>query len=100
MLWPLLYGSSIMGISYIVLHYKRSTWPYILRQLNPVHKLTYHVSKIQLSIVLSSMLKRASSRATDLRILPTIHFLNLVICILLRALDQIQGFPSNTTLFQ
>jgi hypothetical protein len=26
--------------------------------------------------------------------------LNLVLCILLRVLDQVQGFPSNATLFQ
>jgi hypothetical protein len=26
--------------------------------------------------------------------------LNLVVCILLRVLDQVQGFPSKTTLFQ
>jgi hypothetical protein len=26
--------------------------------------------------------------------------LNLVVCILLRVLDQVQGFPSNATLFQ
>jgi hypothetical protein len=33
-------------------------------------------------------------------ILQTRIFLNLVVCILLRLLDQVQGFPSNATLFQ
>jgi hypothetical protein len=28
------------------------------------------------------------------------NILNLVVCILLRVLDQVQGFPSNATLFQ
>jgi hypothetical protein len=28
------------------------------------------------------------------------NVLNLVVCILLRVLDQVQGFPSNTILFQ
>jgi hypothetical protein len=29
-----------------------------------------------------------------------IFILNLGVCILLRVLDQVQGFPSNVTLFQ
>jgi hypothetical protein len=28
------------------------------------------------------------------------NILNLVVCILLRVIDEVQGFPSNATLFQ
>jgi hypothetical protein len=40
------------------------------------------------------------SRFSSVLIHTGIEILNLVVCILLRVLDQVQGFPSNATLFQ
>jgi hypothetical protein len=46
--------------------------------------------------------KQKASMFTEYAIclLTSFWILNFVVCILLRVLDQVQGFPSNATLFQ
>jgi hypothetical protein len=49
----------------------------------------------KICLVFSTFICRPSSLAKSIKV----SILNLGVCILLRVLDQVQGFPSNSTLF-
>jgi chemotaxis receptor (MCP) glutamine deamidase CheD len=50
-------------------------------------------SRMQVDVVIGKIVVYNDNRTFTV-------ILNLCVCILLRVLDQVQGFPSNATLFQ